>query len=234
MIRYPDPLMRFCKQKLSIRMIQIIKRYLYAVLLFSCTATMTSCLEEAPEARQADQLFRPVLFTATVSGNMVELDWIPIKGATYQLEVSRDSLMFQQDLQVIPLEGIAYFLLEDLWSTTVYSARIKSVSGQPGIKDSEYSAVTFTTGIENIFYTVDSSAISSDSVSLSWDPSKIVSRIEVAAGEEVVRTVELTSPEISEGSRTITGLKENTTYIFRIYNGEMLRGSVTVTTPAGT
>ncbi len=213
-------------------MIQLLKKYIYTALLFSGAVMVTSCREETPEAREADQLFRPILFTATVNGNMVELDWVPIKGATYLLEVSRDSMMFQQDLQVIQLEGVAYFQLEDLWSSATYSARIKALSGKPGIKDSEYNAVTFITGTENIFYAVDSTAISLNSITLSWDPAKTASRMEVLTGGEVVQTIGLTEAEISEGIRTIEGLENDTEYTFLIYNGEMLRGTLVVKTLA--
>lgn len=193
--------------------------------------SLTSCLEEPADPNsEADQLFRPVLFTATPNGATVAFNWVPINGATYQLEVSSDSLRFNTELQVIPLGEVTRYTLGDLWSNRRYSARIRAVSKNPSIKDSDYQTVTFLTGTENIFYGIQTPGLTENSVQLRWEPNKVVTEIRVFTAEGQERTVVLTNSEKESGSATVGGLKPATAYIFRIYNGEKVRGLVEAVT----
>lgn len=211
-----------------------IKRTAGQILLFAAALSLAACLEEpSAEKRTADQLFRPINFTATVNGGAVDFSWIPIKNASYSLEVSRDSFQFQRELQVIPLDSTTSHVVENLWSQSRYSARIKAVSKDPAIKDSQYQSITFTTGIENIFYPVLPAAILPTKVSLTWDPTRTVTRIRVLLVDKEVAITQLTPADIAAGSTTISGLVPASKYVFQIYNGDMLRGSTTVTTLAG-
>ena len=203
--------------------------------MFFCIAlTLASCLEEpSTEVRTADQLFRPINFTATVNGADVGFSWIPIKNASYLLEVSRDSFQFQRELQVIKRDSTTSHLVQNLRSQSRYSARIKSVSKDPAIKDSEYQSISFTTGIENIFYPTVPASIFSNKVSLRWDSTRVVTHIKVLLIDKEVTTATLTPAEITAGSRIVTGLTPASKYVFQIYNGEMLRGTSNATTLAG-
>ena len=215
-------------------MIKHIKRTASYVLLFAAALLLAACLEEpTAEVRTADQLFRPISFTATVNGGAVDFSWIPIKNASYSLEVSRDSFQFQRELQVIPLDSTTSHIVENLWSQSRYSARIKAVSKNPAIKDSHYQNITFITGVENIFYPVLPAAILPTKVSLTWDSTRTVTRIRVLLVDKEVANVKLTPADIAAGSTAITGLLPVSKYVFQIYNGDMLRGSATVTTLAG-
>ena len=215
-------------------MIKHIKRTANHVLFFAAALSLAACLEEpTAEVRTADQLFRPINLMATVNGGTVDFSWIPIKNASYSLEVSRDSFQFQRELQVIPLDSTTSHIVENLWSQSRYSARIKAVSKDPAIKDSQYQNITFITGIENIFYPVLPAAVTPTKVSLTWDSTRTVTRLRVLLVDKEVSIVQLTPADIAAGSKTITGLLPVSKYVFQIYNGDMLRGSATVTTLAG-
>ncbi len=211
------------------------KKYKYniallLILMLFLPLFMVSCDEETLVVETPDQLFRPVLFTSTVNGNEVTFSWVPIANASYSLEVSRDSLLFQNELQVIPLDEVTKYRVTDLWSASRYSARIKAVSKDASVKDSEYNQITFKTGIENIFLTPASADISTTSVLLKWDASKAVTKIVVSAAGIADTTINLTSADIAAGQKLIDGLRSGITYVFKVYNGEMLRGTISVKT----
>jgi hypothetical protein len=194
--------------------------------------SLHSCKEDEEGARTADQLFRPAMLQYSVNANEVTFNWIPIKGANYLLEMARDSFQFSNELQRINIEGMAEFTIQDLWSNSRYSARIKSVSTNPDIKDSEFKQVTFVTGTENIFQMIGNEDIGRDHILVHWDPAKTVSHLVVSSGSTGNTTIQLSNEDVLAGQKDITGLSAGTTYTFKIYKGEMLRGTITATTLA--
>lgn len=199
------------------------------ILILFLPMFLISCEEETTPDDTPDRLFRPALLTAGVDGNKVTLKWVPIANASYSLEISLDSLLFSNNLQVIPLDAVDEYIIGDLWSDTIYSARIKAVSKISTIKDSEYELVTFRTGVGNIFYAVADDDIGSNQVLLKWDKTKSVSKIVVstANAEDVIITL---SASEEAGQKLIEGLNSGTAYAFKIYLGEMLRGTISVST----
>jgi len=117
-------------------------KYCYILLLSVVMVSFVSCSDD-DDVRVPNQLFRPAVFEADVEVDRVTLSWIPIKGATYYLEVSKDELLFQVDLQKYEIEDASEFVLDNLESGETYSARIKSVSIDPQIQDSEFAVLTF-------------------------------------------------------------------------------------------
>ena len=115
------------------------------LILICIVLFLTSCDKETEQEEFVDQLFRPVEFTAIVNMNEVALVWLPIANASYSLEISQDSLLFQKNLKVFALDGVDNFTISDLMNDARYSARIKSVSKNPLVKDSEYKQITFIT-----------------------------------------------------------------------------------------
>lgn len=126
------------------------KKILYIInsvlLMLYLPFSMVSCEDDTSTVNFPDQLFRPVLFEAIVNGDMVTFSWVPIANASYSLEVSKDSLLFSNDLQVFLLDEALEYTIEGLSSDSRYSARIKAVSKDSKIKDSEYKEITFMTG----------------------------------------------------------------------------------------
>ncbi|MEA5126677.1 MAG: fibronectin type III domain-containing protein [Proteiniphilum sp.] len=209
-------------------------RYILIVLGICFLTNFLSCEKhnlEDPD-NTTDRLFRPPTFSASVNANEVTLSWIPIANATYWLEVSKDSLLFETEPQQIELGEVNTYILTELWSSTRYSARIKAISKKTGVKDSEFIAVTFRTGVENIFFTPDEEDITETSILLSWDKNKEVDKVTISATGMTTRIVSLSQTEIVAGKANIEELNKATSYTFRIYKGEMLRGTITVMTVA--
>lgn len=205
-------------------------KYIF-VLIFTIVSSLvlSSCEEDEDIVKVPDQLFRPIL-SATVDGGQIDLMWTSVENATYYLEVSKDSLLFETDLLTATVEGRIYYRVDNLWSNALYSARIKAVSSNSDIKDSEFSELFVYTGEDNVFYTPEDADITATSVMLSWDLTKDVSNIVVSAEGVDDTSVTLTPEEILVGSKLIEGLSSNTEYTFQIYLGEILRGTVTVIT----
>ncbi len=203
---------------------------LLLILMLFLPFLMVSCDEETSVVETTDQLFRPALFTSTVIGNEVTLTWVPIANASYSLEISKDSFLFQNELQVIPLEEVQTYKVTDLWSLSRYSARIKAISKDASVKDSEWNQITFTTGSENILYSIGLDDIGFDNVNLKWDKNKIVTHLVVSSEGSPDRTVTLTTGDISSGVKRVEGLNPGTRYIIKIYRGAQLRAQTTVTT----
>ncbi len=194
---------------------------------------LVSCLKEpGAEVARPSQLFRPIQFAGNVNVVNISFSWAPIKDASYLLEVSRDSFQFQRELVSIPIDGRREYELEELRSQSRYSARIKAVSKDPGVRDSEYQAITFTTGVENLFYQPAAADITANSVELSWEPGKTVSRIEILSEGVVVGSIMLTVEQIAEGRALAKELDPEKQYTFRIYNGDILRGTINAQTLA--
>lgn len=146
------------------------------------------------------------------------------------LELSKDSLSFSNEKKSFEVSGTNNLRVDDLWSNTRYSARIKAVSKDAAVKDSEFQEVTFVTGTENVFYGISNGQITQNSILLKWNPEKEVTRIEVFLGSALEQTVNLTSSEVNLGERLIDGLSKNNEYTFKIYWGEMLRGTISIKT----
>jgi hypothetical protein len=199
---------------------------------------MFSCEEEETISEvKIDRLFRPVGFTASVSGVDVTLTWTPIKNATYFMEISKDSLLFENELKPIVIgkeaidgNSVVYKIEDYFWSSTRYSARVKSVSADPDVEDSGWQEITFKTGTENIFNTVAAENISTNSVLLKWVIGKDVSHIVVSATGVDDRMVVLSNDDKNKGEKLIGGLNPGTAYTFKIYLGTRLRGTITATT----
>lgn len=207
-------------------------KYIIAGFLFSCLSVLalTSCNDSNDAPEELSRLFRPILFTATVDGNNVNFSWLPISGASYSLEISRDSFLFQNDLQIFPLRKVSSYTVEELWSNTRYSARIKAISDNPAINDSEFQELTFVTGTENIFYAITNEQIGTESILISWIENRDVSKVIVSSPGNEDMIIELTDEDKAAAQKLIGGLQRNTTYTFRIYLGDRLRGTISATT----
>jgi len=208
---------------------QIRYKILYAFIL-CITLLVPSCKEETETEDLFSSLFRPPVITASVNGASVSFTWTAVGDGLYALEVSRDSLQFSTDLQVFEVDGKAEYKVEDLYSQTIYSARVKAISTNPKVGDSGYQEITFTTGQENIFYSVAAGNISTNSVLLKWVSGKDVSHIVISASEVEDRMVTLSSSDVSAGEKLIEELNPGKKYTFTIYLGTRLRGTITATT----
>jgi hypothetical protein len=203
---------------------------LYAVIL-CIPFMMVSCDKETETTETFSRLFMPPELTASVNGNNVTFSWTPVGDGLYSVEISRDSLLFTTNLKVFEVEGKNTFEIGDLYSQSRYSVRVKAISKNPEVGDSWYQERTFTTGTENIFYSVASGDVGINSVLLKWNNKKQVSQIVVSAEGASDVTVPLLNTEITAGEKLIENLNPGTVYTFRIFlSTDMLRGTITVTT----
>jgi hypothetical protein len=90
----------------------------------------------------------------------------------------------------------------------------------------------FTTQTENIFYAVTDDQIGPDYVLLKWDNSKNISQLVLSADGGTETAIALSESDISGGQKLVEGLNPDTEYVFKIYLGEMLRGTISVKTQA--
>jgi hypothetical protein len=188
--------------------------------------SLYSCKEDDNETVTKTKLFRPSLFKASPNANIIHFTWTPIGGATYRIEISTTD-DFQTNPQVFEIASGREYDAEDLLSNTRYYCRIKAISIDKNIQDSEwYKTINVTTQQENIFSSVKAEDIGYDHVFLTWDSVRTVTRIAVLQGSTQVADILLNSMEVFEGKKDITGLTPNTDYTFRIYNGDTwLRGT---------
>lgn len=213
-------------------------KYLYILSVLFYSLFMFSCEEEETISEvKVDRLFRPVGLTTSVSGVDVTIAWTPIKNASYLMEVSKDSLLFENEVQSIAIgeeaidgSSVVYKIEDYCWSSTRYSARVKSVSIDPTVDDSGWQEVTFLTGTENIFYSVVDGNISTNSVLLKWASGKDVSHIVISAAGVDDRMVVISNDDKNTGEKLVGGLNPGTAYTFKIYLGIRLRGTITATT----
>lgn len=189
-----------------------------------------ACEDENAGDYTPDQLFRPVKFSSSTSGSSVNFSWVPVANSSISLEISKDSLAFTDILQIIALDEVTEFTVENLYSSTRYSARIKSVSKVIGISDSEYTEITFVTGIENIFYSAGSEDITANSINVKWNSLKEVSDLILSTNGVDDLIINLSEGEKAAGEKPIEGLNPGTVYNIQILNGDMLRGTIVVTT----
>ncbi|MEI7504943.1 MAG: fibronectin type III domain-containing protein, partial [Paludibacter sp.] len=166
-------------------------------ILLLISQVLLSCKDEVVVNNTADQLFSPALFSAAIITNVASLSWTPIANSTYYvLEISKDSLLFTNELVADTIVDKYYYSIQDLWSNTRYSARIMAVSKDPKIKDSKFLAITFKTKTENIFYEVPAADIATNQVQLKWNALKQVSKIVYYVERSTNKTtIDLTSEE---------------------------------------
>ena len=119
-------------------------KILYAFVL-CVTLFMPSCEEKAETEDVFSRLFRPPVLSAYVNGTSVTFSWTAVGDGIYSLEISRDSLLFSTGLQTFEVEGAVEYTVENLYSLTRYSARVKAISKDPEVEDSGYQEITFTT-----------------------------------------------------------------------------------------
>lgn len=172
----------------------------------------------------------------------ITVTFTPIQGAEYYvMEVSTDSLyddvpmggdnatVFGEDKTITTSPA----KLTNLREETNYFMRIKTMSSTSAESHWVYYNMGESFKTLGIIYDVPSSDILESSVTLRWIAGAEVTHITyttMVGEQEVTETRTLTDAEIAASSCTITGLEQNKTYKFAIYNNDVLRGTKTVKT----
>lgn len=199
----------------------ILKIAILASLLTACGK------EDGPLEDVPDTLFRPINFVPEINGNNVLLKWTPIHGAKYLVYVSRTNA---PDSASVEVEGNNMLAIGDLYSNTRYRAGIRAVSISGKYNDSAYQVIDFTTSTENIFFQPGAEDIGTNTITLRWNSEKEVTHVEVSKSDASKQEIPLDAEARAGGKILIDKLDPATQYTFRIYKGDMLRGTISVKT----
>lgn len=219
-------------------------KYIYGLGLSAVLSGMlfTSCTDANDWGVDTsfDSLFgtKQSSFTVTEGAVSAEVKWdATVNTEYYIIEVSTDSLY--DDIPMGAENSIVYgedgsiiqspYTITGLLGETTYYLRIKSMS-----KDKQSNWVylpdyKFTTDKEQILNEPSETEITDEAVSLTWEAGLEVTHITYTQDGTLV-TYELSDEEKAVGKVTLMGLLAMTDYTFYIYNGEILRGEIEVTT----
>lgn len=191
--------------------------------LFSTTESSFS-ITPAENAAQAEASWKA---TPNTTGYVIEVSTNPLSDDVPM--GSEGSIVYGDGVEKITKTT---YLLENLESETEYYARIKSVGNG---KESNWvyydDGGTFKTKKDQILKTP--TEITDSSIKVSWEENCTVTSLRIYDGKGYDQIILLEAAELQSCSITIQGLDPMTAYTIEIYNGDRLRGTVTVNTEAG-
>ena len=191
--------------------------------LFSTTESSFS-ITPAENAAQAEASWKA---TPNTTGYVIEVSTNPLSDDVPM--GSEGSIVYGDGVEKITKTT---YLVENLESETEYYARIKSVGNG---KESNWvyydDGGTFKTKKDQILKTP--TEITDSSIKVSWEENCTVTSLRIYDGKGYDQIILLEAAELQNCSITIQGLDPMTAYTIEIYNGDRLRGTVTVNTEAG-
>lgn len=191
--------------------------------LFSTTKSSFS-ITPAENAAQAEASWKA---TPNTTGYVIEVSTNPLSDDVPM--GSEGSIVYGDGVEKITKTT---YLLENLESETEYYARIKSVGDG---KESNWvyydDGGTFKTKKEQILKTP--TEITDSSIKVSWEENCTVTSLRIFNDKGYDQIILLEAAELQNCSITIQGLDPMTAYTIEIYNGDRLRGTITVNTEAG-
>ncbi|MCL2028407.1 MAG: DUF5123 domain-containing protein [Bacteroidales bacterium] len=207
-----------------------------AIILTLCILAF-ACKKPMNEIRETDypRAFSPIGLNEMQGGfGEVNIVWRAIDDAfVYELQVSEgDNLQFTNIVRTIETEQ-TNVNLTGLLGETRYSVRVRAKSFKSGQEDSKWYGITFVTNPEQLFYNVRGDDIRTTGLTVRWTPNSEVTILYVDSDDEDVDEIgeiDITPEEKAAGVKIITGLEHSTPYRIRIYNDELLRGTVFATT----
>lgn len=215
------------------------------LLLAPCPLLLTSCSEDAnewPVDSSYAHLYRTTHFELEeTKPTAVVLKFNGVAEATkYVFEFSLDSMQFNEIIRTEEVKAdtltpysagktavqTEYLkLIENLYGTTRYSARIKAVNENTG-NESGWYGLSFMTPAEQIFTSVTPGI---KDVNLRWEADKAVSTIKLGqlVGKDTTWIVNqtLTADMQRVGETSVDNLTPGTDYVAQIFNEGFLRGT---------
>jgi hypothetical protein len=212
------------------------KHYIYSVLigLLIILLKFTGCKDEdftELTNLEFNRVLAPTkIRTEIINKNNIKVTWNAVEGADrYIIQVSRDSLAFQNIIDTIDNIDTVSIIIGNLDYLTRYSVRVMAKSADGTKSDSKFNFTTLVT--EGILYPLAKSDIKSTMVTLKWVPGVQVTHLTIKKeGQDAVQ-YDISAQEITDGKKVCTGLETLTSYSVKIYNGEVLLGSLTFKTP---
>lgn len=191
--------------------------------LFSTTESSFS-ITPAENAAQAEASWKA---TPNTTGYVIEVSTNPLSDDVPM--GSEGSIVYGDGVEKITKTT---YLLENLESETEYYARIKSVGDG---KESNWvyydDGGTFKTKKDQILKTP--TEITDSSIKVSWEENCTVTSLRIFNDKGYDQIILLEAAELQNCFITIQGLDPMTAYTIEIYNGDRLRGTITVNTEAG-
>ena len=188
------------------------------------TSESSFSITPAENAAQAEASWKA---TPNTTGYVIEVSTNPLSDEVPM--GSEGSIVYGDGVEKITKTT---YLLENLEPETEYYARIKSVGDG---KESHWvyyeDGETFKTSKDQILKTP--TEITDSSIKVSWEENCTVTSLRIYNDNGYDQTILLEAAELENCSITIQGLEPMTAYTIEIYNGDRLRGTVTVNTEAG-
>ena len=188
------------------------------------TSESSFSITPAENAAQAEASWKA---TPNTTGYVIEVSTNPLSDEVPM--GSEGSIVYGDGVEKITRTT---YLLENLEPETEYYARIKSVGDG---KESHWvyyeDGETFKTSKDQILKTP--TEITDSSIKVSWEENCTVTSLRIYNDNGYDQIILLEATELESCSITIQGLEPMTAYTIEIYNGDRLRGTVTVNTEAG-
>lgn len=211
-----------------------------ALLLTAFAATSCDDANDWSTDSSHNRLFQVTKMGISANATDAEFTWTTTPGTEYYIiEVSKDTL-YNEVAMGSGNGSIVYgedqtitespFTLTGLDSDSKYFLRVKSMSSTtPESKWSYPTEFSFKTKSEQI---IEKIVKTDKDVIVNWTAGATVTHILLLQGETELKSITLTDEEKTEGSATIDGLEQLTTYTVELYNNTVKRGSVTFQTSA--
>lgn len=201
---------------------------LLSALLVFCACTKT-------EVATPVRLFRPVL-TGQLStvNNSIIATWAKIKSAeSYQLQLSRDSFKTIDKTMAVDTNSVQ---VDNLKWDQLYQIQVRAIAPDTTLNSrwsfiGEIKVPKFPT----ILNSPTPSDVNDEAIKVSWtNKGATVTNIKVlkSTDSSLVKDVPLTSTDVSNQYKIITGLASSSTYIVELFSGASLRGFDNFTTTA--
>ncbi len=190
------------------------------------TLVLIAC-KKIDDPGEAPRLFRPVIKDALESnGNWIKASWQAVSGsASYTAEISTDS--FKTVAATVKIDTNVH-LFENLYWEKLYQVRVKANAADTA-KSSKFASLgqIKTARFPTILNIPADNEVLDNAVKVSWTTSGApVTEVKIllAADSSVTKTVTLTSTDITNSYKVVSGLSASTSYIIFLYSGTTVRG----------
>ncbi len=192
-----------------------------SLLLFnSCKDDIDPVIDELSYSRA----FTPIGLKAEISNvTTVTLTWTAVKDVDhYVVEIYIGTDLTAANL-VSTTNVTSPRLVYSLPSgDTQFTARVRSVSSNEGVAESNWTTVAFRSGPENLFTGYNVTLNGVGAVTVTWTPGKSVTRL-LFINNTVETSFDISAAEATAGSKNVTGLTKGRNEI-RVLNGNLVRG----------
>ena len=222
-----------------------IQKYIFGATALLMAGALASCTEgnDWESDSSFSRLFGVSDLAVTEGALTADVSFTGVSGAEYytiQLDADSTALYDGNASISINSDGTSC-TVSGLTASTPYYMRVQACSTKKNPSKWVYFQKTSSGSLVNYFKTnaeaileADAALATSSSARVTWDAAGFaVTHLVVSAGDMEPDTIYLDAAAIEAQAYTLTGLEESTVYTVKIYNGDVCRGTVSVTTAAG-